>query len=109
MAALAGALRERVRFEQRTGPRGPGGALPETWGSVCSCWAAVVPEGRSGSAAAGDGRQAGRRWRVTLRAGPELSLDMRMLWRGMTLRVAGIEVDPREADRLTLWVEDPGL
>jgi head-tail adaptor len=109
VAALAGALGERVRFERRSGARGPGGALPETWEKLCSCWADVVPEGRSGSAPAADGRQAGRRWRVTLRAGPEISLDMRMVWRGMTLKVAGIEVNPREADRLTLWVEDPGI
>jgi head-tail adaptor len=106
MAEFAGALTERVRFERRVGPRGGGGELTEQWETVCSCAAHVVPEGRARSSMVGDGWRPGRRWKVTIRQGPTLSLDMRMAWRGQTLRVAGLELDPGEADRLSLWVED---
>jgi hypothetical protein len=46
---------------------------------------------------------------VTLRAGPAVSLDMRMAWRGLLLRVAGVEVDPATRGVVTLWVEDQGI
>lgn len=106
MTELAGRLTERVRFEQRDGVRGPGGEPGDLWTMVWEGAAVVEPEGRAGSALGGERWQPGRRWRVTVRAGPTLALDMRMAWRGLTLRVAGTEVDPGARGQQTLWVED---
>jgi hypothetical protein len=53
----------------------------------------------------GETRHGRRRLRLTLRAGAQPTLDMRILWRGETLAVTGIDADPRDG-RLTVWAED---
>lgn len=104
---LAGALDQRVRFERRSALRGVGGDWLGGWELVGERWAAVELLSRaSQSALVADALHSARRWRVTLRAGPALLVGMRMLWRGLELRVAGVEDDPGAPDRLVVVVEE---
>lgn len=109
MAEFAGRLSERVRFERRVELRGSAGDRIDGWAPVGERWALVEPMERTAqSALLADTRHSARRWRVTLRAGLLLSLDMRMLWRGLVLTLTGIEDDPAQPGQLTLTAEDFG-
>ncbi|MBS3962086.1 MAG: head-tail adaptor protein [Sandarakinorhabdus sp.] len=109
MAEFAGNLTERVRFERRIESWGSAADRSDGWEPVGERWARVEPLDRaSQSALLADTRHSARRWRVTLRAGLTLSLDMRMLWRGLALTLTGIEDDPAQPGRLTLIAEDFG-
>lgn len=110
MAELAGQLSERVCFQRPTGGRNRAAASSDTWDVAAIRWAAVEPVARSGNASAldADTRHSLRQWRVTLRSGVDLNLDMRMLWREREMRLTGISADPRLADRLIVWAEETG-
>lgn len=100
---LAGMLTERVRFERRAEARGAAGG----WEYVAERWAGVELLSRTGqSALVAEARHSTRRWRILLRTGPSLAVGMRALWRGLELRVTGIEDDPAMADRLVVIVEE---
>lgn len=108
-AEIAGRLRQRVRLEKRTEqPDGAGGYGSE-WETCGEHWAEMCPvESLSLSTVAADTRLTSRRWRVLMRSGTEMALGMRLLWRGMDLRVTGVESDPRTADRLLVIAEEFG-
>jgi head-tail adaptor len=107
MVELAGRLSELVRFERRVDVRGAAGDRADAWQPVCRRWARIEPADRSLlSALLADTRHSARRFRVTLRAGLPLDLDMRMQWRGQALKLTGIEVDPALPGLVMLWVED---
>jgi head-tail adaptor len=109
MAEFAGSLSERVRFERPVEVRGSAGDRSDGWALVGERWAQVEPlERASQSTLLADTRHSARRWRVTVRAGLTLSLDMRIVWRGMVLKLTGIEEDPASPGRLTLMAEDVG-
>lgn len=109
MAELAGRLSERVRFQRRIEVRGSAGDRSDGWVVVGDSWARVeFLERASQSTLLADTRHSSRRWRVTLRAGLTLSLDMRMVWRDLALRLTGIEDDPDQPGLITLIAEDFG-
>ncbi len=109
MAEFAGSLSERVRFERRVEARGSAGDRNFGWVPAGERWARVeLLDRTSQSALLADTRHSARRWRVTLRAGLMLSLDMRMVWRGLALKLTGIDEDPAFAGQLTVMVEDFG-
>ena len=102
---LAGTLNQRVRFERRVEVRGPGGDWAGDWEQVGARWAAVELLS-DGSVTGADALRSARRWRVTLRVGLVLAVGMRMLWRGMALRVASAGDDPALAGRVVVVVEE---
>lgn len=104
---LAGRLDQRVRFEGRSEQRGVAGDWAGQWEPVAECWASVELLSRaSQSALSADTRHSARRWRMMLRSGPLLQVGMRVIWRNLELRVAGIEDDPADRDRLMIIAED---
>jgi len=107
MGEFSGRLSERVRFEGRSDVRGAAGNRVSGWALLFERWALVEPVRRSDpTSAVGETWQSARRWRVTLRDGVQPTLDMRMRWRGLTLRPTGIEIDPAEPGRLLIMAED---
>ncbi len=108
-AEMAGNLRERVSLLRPVPGVGPAGEAAETWSAVGERWARVEPVLRTAlSALEGDTRQTARRWRVTLRSGPDVQLDMRLSWRRVVLRLTGIESDPSDPAMLVLLAEELG-
>ncbi len=106
---FSGLLRERVVIERSTGVSDGAGGLSSLWESVAVRWARVEPVERTQlSAVLADSRQTARTWRVTLRAGLEVTLDMRLRWRGAAMRLVGLETDPAQPDRMTLLAEELG-
>lgn len=106
---LSGLLTERVRIERRREGISALGALRSEWECVAERWAQVSPVSRTAlSAVSGDSWLTARRWRVMIRAGVEVSLQLRILWRGRTMRIVGIDQDPAQADRLTILAEEWG-
>lgn len=107
MGEFSGRLSERVRFEGRSSARGSAGDRVSGWTFLFERCALVEPVRRSDpTAALGETLQSARRWRVTLRDGVQPTLDMRMRWRGLTLRPTGIAVDPAVPGRLLILAED---
>jgi head-tail adaptor len=108
-AEIAGRLRQRIRIEKRLlRPDGAGGAGSE-WESCGEHWAEMSPvESLSLSTLVADTRLTSRRWRVLVRSGIDMALGMRVLWRGLDLRVTGVEADPRSGDRLLVIAEEFG-
>lgn len=106
---MAGMLRERVALMRQAVGVGLAGEAVESWTVAFERWALVEPVARAAmSALEGDTRQTARRWRVTLRARPVVTLDMRLRWRGVLLRLTGIESDPGDRARLVLLAEELG-
>lgn len=106
---IAGALGERVRIEQRSGSVDDAGALLEDWKPVAERWAQLIPAGGDMmSTVAADTWLSNRQWRVILRSGLTLDLGMRVIWRGRTMRIIGIDDNPLMADRIALLVEEWG-
>lgn len=104
---FAGALDQRVRFEQRSEARSLAGDWVGEWELVAERWAAVALLSRlNQSATAADTLHSARRWRMILRFGPKVGVGMRVVWRGLELRVAGVEDDPATPDRLIVIAEE---
>ncbi|NJC08049.1 head-tail adaptor protein [Polymorphobacter fuscus] len=100
---LSGALVERVAIERFVDVRDDSGSSVGAWQAAGSAWAAIVPDGNG--TAQGEARRSRRRWRVTLRANPDLGLTSRLVWRGQWLAVLSIDSDPRRPDRTVLRCE----
>lgn len=98
---LAGTLRERVTIEQREDARDALGAAVGNWLPNGEVWAAVVPDG-TGNAVAGDVREAGHRWVVTVRTRDGIAPGDRLVWWGRLLTVTAVEHDPRQPDRMRI-------
>lgn len=96
MSELAGLLSERVVVERYVGAADGAGGVAGTWAAAASLWAAVAPEGE-GTAA---------RIRVTVRTPCELTIDDRLRWRELVLRVLRVERDPARAERVTILAEE---
>jgi head-tail adaptor len=106
---IAGRLKQRIRFERRTSGHGGVAEGAEAWEPVAECWAELRPvESASPSQVSADTRITLRRWRILMRAGAEVSLGMRALWRGLDLRVLGVESDPMTPDRVMVVAEELG-
>lgn len=100
---IAGRLKQRIRLERCSGD-GHG-----QWVPAGDCWAELRPaESLTMSALDGDTRLTARRWLVLVRSGIRVALDMRILWRGLDLRVTGVEADPAAPDRLMVVAEEMG-
>ncbi len=102
MTEFTGLLCERVHLEHWAGDP-DGGA----WVAGGDAWAALVPV-EPGPGVLGEGRVSRPRYRLTLRAGPAVTLATRFVWRGRVLAVLRTEPDPRLPDRTTCLVEDRG-
>lgn len=109
MAELAGRLSERVRFERRDGVRGSAGEQSDLWRLAFECWAEVKLVAQAGQLPeVADTRHLARRWRLVVRGGRQVTLDMRLLWRGQVLAVCGVEQNPARPAILTIEAEDFG-
>lgn len=107
MGEISGRLSERVRFEGRDDVRGSAGNQVSAWTVRFERWARVEPVRRADPTVdRGDALHSARRWRVMIRDGVRPTLDMRMRWRGQTLRPTGIEVDPASPGRILILAED---
>ncbi len=109
MGELAGRLRQRLRFEARRaqpdGAGGPGNA----WTMAAEVWGELTPiPGAPRSTVEAGTRLTARRWQIVIRSGLPVRLDMRVRWRGLVLRLTGIEEDPRTPDRVLLTAEELG-
>ncbi|MCS6987766.1 MAG: head-tail adaptor protein [Sphingomonadaceae bacterium] len=108
-AALAGRLRQRIRIEEPLVEPDSSGGPGNRWRKLGDWWAEVRPvEGLAQSTVTGDTRVTARRWRVLARAGMPARLGLRLLWRGLDLRVVGVELDPAEPDRILVIAEEFG-
>ncbi|MFN3591376.1 MAG: head-tail adaptor protein [Thermaurantiacus sp.] len=108
-AELAGRLRQRLRFERRQEiPDGAGG-IGNHWTLAAEVWGELRPEGRGpASLLDADSRVSVGRWRILVRNDLPLTLDMRVMWRGLVMRLTGIELDPVLPDRVVLMAEEIG-
>ena len=101
---LAGRLAERVTLELWQGSSDDLGAATGVWIPQGDCWASIRPIEHAPGAEA-DSRSSRRRYRVTLRSEPRLSLLHRLRWRDEVLTLLRVEADPAQPDRRTLIVE----
>lgn len=106
MKEFAGTLNERVQFERLADDRSLWGGSAGNWVPVADCWAGVRRSGQRGSADVADTLHGARRFVVTMRRGPGISLGMRMLWRGRWMHVVGI--DDLSRTSLSVTVEEIG-
>jgi head-tail adaptor len=102
---FAGALRERVTIEQRSGTRDALAGATGTYVYSGAAWAAVEPIA-AGPDTAAQSRSALPRWRVTLRKREGVNLATRLVWRGRFLAVRGVESDPRQPAQMLLSCEE---
>lgn len=106
---VVGLMRHRVALQQRIPGSGSAGEPTESFWTVYERWARIEALQRTTlSQVESDTRLTARRWRVTLRAGPVVTLDMRILWRGLILRLTGLENDPEASGHLVLLAEELG-
>jgi head-tail adaptor len=96
---FAGTLRERILIEQPVAARTATGLAAGEWDRVCSCLAAIVPDG-AGAEAEGMALSAMPRFRVTIRTRPGITVDQRVTWAGRRMMVRQIAADPRARDRI---------
>lgn len=101
---LAGRLSERVTLELWQGSGDDLGGATGSWLALGDRWAAIRPV-ELAPAAEADSRSSRRRYRVVLRAGPEIGLLHRLRWREQVLSILRVEADPVLKDRVMLIVE----
>lgn len=101
---FAGALGERVTLARPVPERDALGGWTGGWATIGSVWALVERDG-VGPAAAADARDAGARWRVTMRARLLLVGD-RIGWGAATLLVRDVRRDPAAPDRIVAIAEE---
>jgi head-tail adaptor len=108
-AEIAGRLKQRVRIERRDALADGAGGTFDRWELVGEYWAEMRPLETGGmSSVTGDTRVTQRRWRIFLRTGAEVALGMRLRWRGLDLRVMGVEADPFAPEQLLVIAEELG-
>jgi len=105
MSEFAGTLSERIIIERLVGERTPTGVQQSAWDSVCSCLAAIAPDG-AGAESEGQALSAMPRFRVTIRRREGITIDQRVNWRGRLLMVRQMLDDPREKDRIVMRCEE---
>jgi head-tail adaptor len=102
---LAGRLRSRVAIERRDAARDALGGASGEWTPIGHAWADLAPHG-TGDAVVGDARGMAARWQVTLRAGQDVGVGDRLVWRGRRLRVRRRIESPAFPDRITIEAEE---
>jgi SPP1 family predicted phage head-tail adaptor len=105
MNEFAGALRERISFEQRSEERDLLAGARSKWRYDGAVWAAVTPLG-TGDAVIADSVSALPRWRVIIRRRDGIDLSSRIIWRGRYLNVRSVDQDPRQPEQMTLITEE---
>ena len=94
-ALRAGDLDQRVQLEHRISSPDGGGGYETSWSPIGSIWAKVEPLGASESLIAQQSESVVR-YQVWVRWRPDLSADMRLIWRGKTLDIVGVaDAGPR--------------
>lgn len=102
---LSGRLRNRVAIERRSPSRDAVGGADGTWVTIGHAWAGIMQEG-GGATVVADARSSAARWLVTLRAGADVTVGDRLIWRGRRMRVRRRSEDPALPDRFTVDVEE---
>lgn len=105
-AEFTGSLREALAVEHWTPAPDDSGGDGGEWTAAGYVWAALVPIDSSLTPVVGERRVSRPRFRLTMRAVPDIGLTTRFRWQGRLLSVLRVEPDPRTPDRLTLLVED---
>ncbi len=86
---VAGKMRERVTFQQKSATRNALGEEVVTWTDVCTVWAEAIPlRGREFYAANQTQQAVDVRFRIRARAG--LTNDMRLLWKATPYDITGL-------------------
>lgn len=102
---FAGALRERVTIERRSGTRD---AIASASGSHVyngAAWVAVSPLLPAGLSEA-SALSAMPRWSVTMRKREGIGPWTRLVWRGRFLAVRNVTSDPRTPERMVLTCDE---
>ena len=105
MSEFAGTLRERVTIERRVSLRNAMGLQEPGWERVCSCLAAVVPEG-AGPESEGQALSAMPRYRVTMRQRDGIEIGQRIRWKGRSFVARQLLDDSRLRDRIVMRCEE---
>lgn len=105
MSEFAGTLRERVTIERPVSLRNAMGLQEPGWERVCSCLAAVVPEG-AGAESEGQALSAMPRYRVTMRQRDGIEIGQRIRWKGRSFVARQLLDDPRLRDRIVMRCEE---
>lgn len=85
-----GELRERVQIQRVTNTRDSMGAIIETWATLATVWAKVEPKS-AGEQWRREQIQASADWTVTVRYSETYRPSDRIVWRGRTLQIVGVE------------------
>ena len=104
-AEFAGTLREQIVIEAPSEVRNAMGLLEAGWTAFGSCRAAIALEG-AGSESEGMALSAMPRFKVTIRAREDVSIDQRVRWGDRLLMVRQVNDDPRTKQRITLRCEE---
>lgn len=96
----SGRLRERVTIQQRTMASDGMGGQTETWSTLATVWAGVLPRqaNREALVIAANQLQARSGFDVRIRYRDDVSPSMRVSWRGNTLEVESVS-DPDQRKR----------
>lgn len=92
MGLPSGAFDQRITIQRKQSTRGSMGQEIVTWVDHVLCWARVEPlRGREFFAAAQ--LQSATDHRITIRYRSGITRDMRVVWRGIALEIAGDPID----------------
>lgn len=102
---FAGSLRERISIERLSPARTAMGLSTSQWEPVCRCLASIAPEG-AGAEAEAMSLSAMPRYRVTIRARADVTVEQRVNWAGRRLMIRQCLHDPALKDRIMLRCEE---
>ena len=105
MTEFAGTLNERITIERPVGERTPTGVQQTAWETLCSCLAAILPEG-AGAESEAMALSAMPRFRVTIRCREGVAIDQRVSWGRRVLMIRQLLDDPRAKDRIAMRCEE---
>lgn len=100
-----GRLDQRVAILRKTGTDDGAGGTTDTWATVSTVWASVLPKSGAEGVAAMQAREA-TTYDVVLRARVDVTAADRLLWSGRTLKIDSAPPPGRDLYRALVAVED---
>lgn len=100
-----GRLDQRVAILRKTStPDGAGGTV-DTWATIATVWASVLPKSGAEGVAAMQAREA-TTYDVVMRASVDVSATDRLAWSGIVLKIDSAPLAGRDLYRALVAVED---